>query len=280
MKTLRAVQPLSFRALRFRKLSTSPKQKEPPWAEPSESIGDEASLLFQRHWTPLEQRLVNILDANGYSASTSPVIIQSFEVGNLKELNTLTDVRLVQLFDAFDVRLDGSLDYNQPYDFVFSGDPRTYGDLATQPGLAEIATYADGIGPWKRYIVTVAGVDANSDGMADDENGDGVVDDADRFTLTPSSLLGDAHLEGLFVHAYTFRDEGQFLASNYGGDPIKEYVQFFRLGVDGVFSDQTDSAMLGLKTAVPEPRTLLYLAVGLGVLMMLQRRTQVHRSSR
>ena len=44
---------------------------------------------------------------------------------------------------------------SQPYDFVVSGDSRTYGDLVTPTGLAlvtptglaEIATYADGIDP-------------------------------------------------------------------------------------------------------------------------------------
>ena len=38
-----------------------------------------------------------------------------------------------------------------------SGDPkllaRTFGFFATDEGLKEIKTYADGIGPWKRYII-------------------------------------------------------------------------------------------------------------------------------
>jgi hypothetical protein len=33
----------------------------------------------------------------------------------------------------------------------------------TDSQLREMATYADGMGPWKGYIVTVLGVDANGD---------------------------------------------------------------------------------------------------------------------
>ena len=68
----------------------------------------------------------------------------------------------MQLVDAADVAPDGTLVYyapwDRPYDWTVSGDPkllaRTFGFFATDKGLAEIATYADGIGPWKRYIVS------------------------------------------------------------------------------------------------------------------------------
>jgi len=162
---------------------------------------------------PLEQRLVQALSANGYTKRTDPVFIQSFEVGNLKELNRLTDLPLVQLMDDFG---------NQPYDFVVSGDRRTYRDLMTTQGLAEIKTYADGIGPWKRTIV---------------------VEGADKKLQPANSLITDAHQAGLLVHPYTFRNESPtFLASEYGGNPALEYEQFYRLGVDGLFSDFPDTA--------------------------------------
>jgi glycerophosphoryl diester phosphodiesterase len=45
------------------------------------------------------------------------------------------------------------------------------------------------------------------------------------------------------VHTWTFRNERRRLAADYGGDPLREYRQFFRLGVDGVFSDFTDTAV-------------------------------------
>lgn len=124
-----------------------------------------------------------------------------------------------------------------------AGDPRTYADLVTPAGLAEIADYADGLGPWKRYIVGAAATDANGDGVADDVNADGAIDDADRTATGPTSLLKDAHDAGLFVHAYTWRNEKRFLLSDYGDDPVQEYLQFYCMGVDGVFADNPDTAV-------------------------------------
>ena len=163
----------------------------------------------------------------------------------------MTDVRLVQLVDANDVNPDGSLDYtapfDRPYDWTVSGDPRllarTFGFFATDEGLREISTYADGIGPWKRYIVSTTAVDINGDGTVGDENGDGNVDEADRRLLPPTSLIRRAHRKGLVVHTWTFRNEDRRLAYDYRGNPLKEYLQFYALGIDGVFSDFPDTAV-------------------------------------
>ena len=83
----------------------------------------------------------------------------------------------------------------------------------------------------------------NSDGQPDDVNGDGAVNDADATRLPPTDLIPRAHAARLFVHPFTFRNEGQFLASDYGGNPVEEYLQFYCLGVDGLFSDFADTAL-------------------------------------
>jgi glycerophosphoryl diester phosphodiesterase len=184
----------------------------------------------------LEQPLVDLLKQNNFT-DPSRVFIQSFEVGNLKKLNQLIDVPLIQLLDAEDIALDGKIVESKPYDFVVSGDSRTYGDLRTPDGLNEISRYADGIGPWKRQIVSVKGTDANGDGKADDVNGDGVVNDADKTLTAATSLVKDAHAANLLVHPYTFRNEERYLAADYKGDPELEYRQFIQLGVDGYFTD-------------------------------------------
>ncbi|HBW32243.1 MAG TPA: glycerophosphodiester phosphodiesterase, partial [Nostoc sp. UBA8866] len=190
----------------------------------------------------ISQILIDTLKANNFT-DPSRIFIQSFEVGNLKELhdtimpNAGVDIPLVQLFDAIDVDINGRLIETRPYDFIVSGDTRTYGDLRTPAGLAEIAEYADGIGPWKRMIVSVRGTDANNDGQADDVNGDGAVNDADKTLLPPTTLVQDAHNVGLQVHPYTFRDEERYLAANYQGNPELEYQQLFQLGVDALFTD-------------------------------------------
>ena len=199
---------------------------------------------------PLEGKLVRALERAGWSSRRSPVFIQSFEQANLRQLNGITDVRLVQLIDANDVNPDGSLDYtaplDRPYDWTVSGDPkllaRTFAFFATDAGLEEIGEYADGIGPWKRYIVSTAAVDLNGDGRVGDENGDGLTNEADRKTLPPTDLVQRAHARGLAVHPYTFRDEQRRLASDYEGNPVNEYLQFYELGVDGLFSDFPDTA--------------------------------------
>ncbi len=208
----------------------------------------------------LEKPLVATLNANGLTGANAPVFIQSFEVGNLKYLRTLTDVPLVQLYDEATV---------QPYDFVANGSTRTYGDLLTPEGLAEVAAYANGIGPFKRLIVPAETVDADGDGKPDDLNGDGVISAADAVLQAPTTLIDDAHGAGLLVHPYTFRREGFFLAPDYSSNPELEYEQFFALGVDGVFSDNPDIAVSvrdRVAEPVPEPSTML----GLGVIPFFQ----------
>ncbi len=194
----------------------------------------------------LEDRLLATLAKYGYTTKGSPVIVQSFEVSNLKYLRTKTQIRLVQLVDANDVNPNGSMDltapYDKPYDFAVAGDARTFASLLTPAGLKEVKTYADGIGPWKPYLIPSKQVDANNDGKADDLNGDGVIDDRDRVMMAPTNVVKDAHAAGLLVHPYTFRNEAKRLASDFKGDPKAEYKLFFQLGVDGVFSDFPDTA--------------------------------------
>ncbi len=196
---------------------------------------------------PIEGRLVEALRRHGLDRRDAPVFIQSFEVSNLRYLRSITSVRLVQLIDADDVNLDGSISlkppFDKPYDFAVRGDVRTFADLLTPAGLAEIRTYADGIGPWKPYLISSAGVDANGDGQADDVNGDGKVNEQDRRLLAPSQVVANAHRLGLLVHPFTFRNEQRRLTGDFNGDPVQEYLRFYELGVDGVFSDFADTAV-------------------------------------
>ena len=74
-------------------------------------------------------------------------------------------------------------------------------------------------------------------------NRDGKINDADATSMAPTSLVADAHKAGLFVHPFTFRNESRRLASDYKGDGTNEYLAFYRLGVDGVFTDFTDTAL-------------------------------------
>jgi glycerophosphoryl diester phosphodiesterase len=62
--------------------------------------------------------------------------------------------------------------------------------------------------------------------------------------MSPTNLIERAHKAGLLMHTWTFRNEQRRLVSDYGGDPINEYLQFHRLGIDGVFSDFADTAVV------------------------------------
>jgi glycerophosphoryl diester phosphodiesterase len=172
---------------------------------------------------PLEERLVTVLKRNGLSRRSAPVFIQSFEQANLKQLNGMTPVRLVQLVDAFDTDANGDPIYappfDRPYDWTVAGRTDLYSHFATNAGLAEIKTYADGIGPWKVYIVGT--------------------DPAGNIKKT-TDLIERAHAHGLLIHTWTFRNDA--FPSGYTGGPIEEYLRFYRLGIDGVFSDFPDTA--------------------------------------
>ena len=256
LKTLRAVQPLSDRDQSYNgkfQIPTFEEVLDLAKAEGTKAGRTVGVYPETKHPTyhaklglPLEDRLLAVLAKYGYTTKASPVIVQSFEVSNLKYLRSKTQVRLVQLVDANDVNADGSMDltapYDKPYDFAVAGDSRTFASLLTPAGLKEIKTYADGIGPWKPYLIPSKQVDANKDGKPDDLNGDGKIDERDRVMMPATSVVKDAHAAGLFVHAYTFRNEAKRLASDFKGDPKAEYKLFYNLGVDGVFSDFADTA--------------------------------------
>jgi glycerophosphoryl diester phosphodiesterase len=261
IKTLRAIQPLSERPQQF-----NGRFKIPTLREVIALVKRKSHRLHRRigiypetkHPTyhknlglPLEGRLVKVLRQTGLNHRRSPVFIQSFEQSNLKLLNRLTPVRLVQLVDANDVAPDGTITYappfDRPYDWTVSGDPelqsRFFSFFATDAGLKEIRTYADGIGPWKPYIVSSRAIKTNPDGTVADANGDGLVNETDRKLLPPTDLVERAHDHGLLIHTWTFRNEQRRLLSDFGGNPIDEYLLFYRLGVDGLFSDFADTAV-------------------------------------
>ncbi|NRF66067.1 glycerophosphodiester phosphodiesterase [Aquincola sp. S2] len=196
----------------------------------------------------LEPKLAATLNAAGWNSKTAPVFVQSFEPSSLKQMRTLgLNVRMVQLIDAdwYDYKT-GKLSYaapwDRPYDWTKAGDTRLYSVMVTPAGLAEIKTYADGIGPWKPYIIPMKG-EYDAAGNMKDLNGDGVADLRDASSQPATTLIADAHKAGLFVHAYTFRNEGKRLAFDHKGDPKAEYLQYYRLGLDGLFSDFPDTAI-------------------------------------
>lgn len=166
---------------------------------------------------PMEKKLVSTLEHYGYKGRNGLAYIQSFEVGNLQALSKMTQLPLVQLIDAS----------GAPYDFVVKHDPRTYADLITPAGLAEVAKYAQAIGPNKMLLIPRT---------ADGKLGE------------PTALVANAHANHLLVHPWTFRAENNFLPKNLTkgtspsqfGDLESELLAYLRTGMDGFFTDQAD----------------------------------------
>jgi glycerophosphoryl diester phosphodiesterase len=93
--------------------------------------------------------------------------------------------------------------------------------------LAEIATYASGIGVPKSLLIP--------------QKSDGALG-------TPTTLVDDAHANGLIVHSFTFRAENYFLPTDFRsstdaaafGDLTGEVQRYLELGIDGFFTDHSD----------------------------------------
>lgn len=162
----------------------------------------------------LEEPLLAELRRNGMAGKRAPVIIQSFETSNLRELARRTPITIAQL-----VNCSGA-----PYDLVAAGDPRRYEDLVTRAGLRGIARYADALGACKDVMIPR---------------------DPDGTLGEPTSVIADAHRAGLTVHGWTFRAENQFLPVDFRsaggpaeqGDLAGEIRVFLDAGMDGFFSD-------------------------------------------
>lgn len=259
IKTLGAIQPLSERDQSYNGLFKIPTFDEviALAQNMSSQVGRTVSIYPEtKHPTyhknlglPLEDKLLSALDAVGWNHADAPVFIQSFEQSNLIELKEKTNITLVQLIDGYDSDpITGEIvfeaPYDRPYDWTVSGRTDYFGYLVTPEGLAEVATYASVVSPWKRYFLKATAVELDADGNVVDYNNDGKVSDADYYVHEYQKLIDDAHAAGLKVHTWTMRDEAYRLAVNYSSDPTLEYFELFNMGVDGIFSDDC-------KTSVP-----------------------------
>lgn len=175
---------------------------------------------FRRLGHPIEEPMLSILSRFGYGGADAPVFIQSFEVGNLQRLKTLTEIPLVQLVD----------DSGAPQDWVEAGRKETYADMVRPAGLADVAAYAQAVSPYKLMLIR-----RKQDGSLGANTG----------------LIEAAHAAGLKVHSWTFRSENQYLPPalrsstdpDGNGELSQEVRAYFEAGLDGVFSNMPDQAV-------------------------------------
>ncbi|MEU4213274.1 glycerophosphodiester phosphodiesterase [Streptomyces sp. NPDC026206] len=178
---------------------------------------------FRKAGLGLEERLAKLLRRYGRAGRDGCTFVQSFEPSSLQRLNRLgVGCPKVLLLDDLPTR---------PWDFVEANDPRTVADLITPKGLTWVSGFAQGIGPWVNQIIPR--------------------DKDDRLT-EPTTLVRDAHAAGLILHPYTMRNENSFLPADFRrgsdpnayGDAFAAFKAYFATGIDGIFSDNPDTAAL------------------------------------
>lgn len=155
----------------------------------------------------IARQVLEDLENAGYAGRSDQVYLQCFDDVTLQRLrdDLNTPLPLIQLIGENSWGEDGGVDYTA---------------MRTAAGLAKVATYADGIGPWLHHIYQ-----GKSDSGA----------------VNLSSLVADAHALKLQVHPYTFRRD-----ELPGG--ITSFTELLTIfledaGVDGLFTDFPDLAV-------------------------------------
>ncbi len=153
----------------------------------------------------LGRAVLKVLKDYGYTSKSDKVFVQTFEFAELKRVHDT---------------LMPELGIDLPLVQLIGGDDAEW--MLGEPGIQEIAVYADGVGPEKSMLV----VEGSSKGRVE-----------------ATDFVSLAHEYGLQVHPYTFRlDEGQLpdFAESFE-DMLNIYL--FEIGIDGVFTDFPDRAV-------------------------------------
>ncbi|MEI6894678.1 MAG: glycerophosphodiester phosphodiesterase [Colwellia sp.] len=173
----------------------------------------------------ISSAVLTTLKRYGYTTKKSKVFVQSFDALELKRIKKYLlpalnmQVKLVQLIAM--TSWQETLIYKQGKRVVYD-----YDWMLTPEAMPKIASYADGIGPWKPMLINI---------------------EPGTNKARSNGIVEAAHDAGLFVHPYTFRsDRGRIpkFAQNFD-DLLRIY--YFELGVDGVFTDFPDKAVNFLK---------------------------------
>lgn len=178
---------------------------------------------FHRHeGKDISLEVLKVLKQYGYTNKQSKVYLQCFDPNEVMRINDELfkkvgiDLKLVQLM--------AETDWNETmvYDAKGNATPYNYDWMFKEDGMAKIAKYADGIGPWFPMLVK---------------------DNSTKNNLVITNMVKNAHKNGMEVHPYTFRAESSKIpayASNFD-----DYLDIFynKVDVDGVFTDFPDKAV-------------------------------------
>ncbi|MGF1902292.1 glycerophosphodiester phosphodiesterase [Aliivibrio sifiae] len=177
---------------------------------------------FHRHeGKDISKAVLKVLKEYGYDSKEDKIYLQSFDPIELKRINDellpamKMDLKLVQLIAYTDwnetMTYRGEVAEPYSYDWMFQSD-----------GMAKVAVYADGIGPWKSMLV-------------DDES------TKDNIIIKP--LMKQAKDASLVVLPFTFRAEPDRIAAYATSFEDMLDVFYNKVKVDGIFTDYPDKAV-------------------------------------
>ncbi|MEE4145732.1 MAG: glycerophosphodiester phosphodiesterase [Halieaceae bacterium] len=153
----------------------------------------------------IAERVLEVLAEKGYADRPQQVYLQCFDGPTLQRLRheMKTPLPLIQLIGENSWGEDSESDYDY---------------MRSPEGLAQVAGYADGIGPWLAQVY-----------LGRSPSGEIILSD----------LVNRAQALGLAVHPYTFRRDE--LPAGLGSFDELLDIFFRRAGVDGVFTDFPDT---------------------------------------
>lgn len=179
--------------------------------------------FHHREGKDLASAVLKTLKKYGYDQPSDNVLVQSFDPRELQRIDDELmpelgmDLPLVQLIaetEWEETMVQNDAGKLVPYDY----------DWMTEPGgMARIADYAEGVGPWVPQVVEL-----------------------EPATLEPTGLIERAHDAGLVVHPYTLRADRL-------PDGVEDFTTLldavlFEAGADGVFTDHPDRVVEFLVT--------------------------------
>lgn len=211
---------------------------------------------FQQRGLIYDDVLIQTLERNGFVIKGSPetlskVIIECFESSQLQRLRPRMDVPFIQLVNVPAMHQDDTR--------------RPYWTMMTQEGLANISTYAQGIGPFKFYfypfvqaaveavqekqIITTTTSEHSTELHPIQALLQQFVNVGHNNLLLGQQAVNVAHQYNLLIHPWTARNkyEDDVVNKYFGGSEEAEYAYLYDLGIDGIFTESAGAAICARK---------------------------------
>jgi len=178
-----------------RQVGIYPEIKEPAW--------------HRAEGFDLSRAVLQTLADYGYRSKDDLVFVQCFDPAEVQRLRFELGcpLRLIQLIDAIAPKVV----------------PEQYEAMLTEAGMAQLASFVDGLGPWFGLLYELADIDGHP---------------------VSTGFVKLAHEAGLAVHPYTFRADQVAPGFETDGDMLRWFAE--TLKIDGVFTDFPDRSRVAL----------------------------------